>query len=174
MNIWIEKGGPLMWPLLALSVIAIAITVERFLFWRREGRSPLSELLDRMPTNGAGAEVSSEDAASVTSMFLDREQRRMERGMPILDTVITVAPLLGILGTVLGIIDSLELLSLTATPDPLAVSGGVAQALFTTATGLAIAIAAILPYNYFRSRVRDRLGSLEHEIIGRGLSEEAG
>jgi biopolymer transport protein ExbB len=165
MSLWIEKGGPVMWPLLLLSVIAIAIVIERGLFWRREKRRSVSEALGELEsecTNG-----SFEEASSRTSMLLDREQRRMERGMPILDTVITVAPLLGILGTVLGIIDSLELLSVHATPDPLAVSGGVAQALFTTATGLAIAIAAILPYNYFRTRTRERLGMLEHELLGR-------
>lgn len=136
---WIERGGPVMWPLLLLSVSAVAVLFERWLFWRRERRRPWSaEPLD-----------------------LELEQRRLERGMPFLDTVVTSAPLMGILGTVLGIIDALALLGERASPDPVAVSGGVARALVTTATGLVIALCVLFPYNWLRVRVRDRLADLE-------------
>jgi len=84
--------------------------------------------------------------------------------MAVLDTVITAAPLLGILGTVLGIIDSFELLSDRSVQDPLAVTGGVAKALITTASGLVIALVVIFPYNYFRTLIQDRLGEMEHEM----------
>ena len=82
-----------------------------------------------------------------------------------LDTVITSAPLLGILGTVLGIIDSFELLAARSDVDPLAVSGGVSEALITTATGLVIALLVIFPYNVFRARLRIRLESLERAAL---------
>jgi biopolymer transport protein ExbB len=81
------------------------------------------------------------------------EIRRMQRYMGILDTMITVAPLLGIFGTVIGIIISFELLGSGGIEHPEAVTAGIAQALITTASGLGIAILAVFPYNYFNSRV---------------------
>jgi biopolymer transport protein ExbB len=73
--------------------------------------------------------------------------------MTVLDTMITVAPLLGIFGTVLGIITSFEMLGSAGIENPKAVTAGVAQALITTATGLSIAILSVFPYNYFNSKV---------------------
>ena len=67
--------------------------------------------------------------------------------------MITVAPLLGILGTVLGIISSFQLLGTSGIADPKLVTSGIAQALITTATGLTISIVTVFPYNYFRARV---------------------
>jgi biopolymer transport protein ExbB len=77
----------------------------------------------------------------------------MGRFMGVLDTMITVAPLLGILGTVLGIIESFSMLDSFGIENPRAVTGGIAQALITTASGLTIAIVTVFPYNYFNSRM---------------------
>jgi biopolymer transport protein ExbB len=81
------------------------------------------------------------------------EVKRMRRFMGVLDTMITVAPLLGIFGTVIGIISSFELLGSTGIEHPQAVTAGIAQALITTAAGLGIAILSVFPYNYFNARV---------------------
>jgi biopolymer transport protein ExbB len=144
-----------MWPLLVLSVVAVTFVIERFLFWRREARSTPEEVV-----RAFGPERGLED-----------EERRLVKRMAPLDTIVTAAPLLGILGTVLGIIDSLELLSDRAAPDPLAVTGGVARALITTATGLIVALLALFPLNYFRERIRARLQDLEAalRLAGMGL-----
>ena len=74
----------------------------------------------------------------------------MKRGLNVLDTIITLSPLLGILGTVSGIIGSFELLGDMGIQDPKAVTGGIAQALITTAAGLSVAIVTLIPYNLFR------------------------
>ena len=95
------------------------------------------------------------------------EVQRMRRFMGVLDTMITVAPLLGIFGTVLGIITSFEMLGTAGIQDPKAVTTGVAQALITTATGLAIAIFSVFPYNYFNARVE--LASLDIEKYATSL-----
>lgn len=79
--------------------------------------------------------------------------KRMNSRMGILDTMITAAPLVGILGTVLGIITAFNMLSSSDIDDPQAVMGGIIQALITTAAGLAIAIITVFPYNYFNSRI---------------------
>jgi biopolymer transport protein ExbB len=87
--------------------------------------------------------------------------QRMNRYMPVLDTMITVAPLLGILGTVLGIISSFKMLGAGGIADPRMVTGGIAQALITTAAGLAIAIIAVIPFNYFNSRIDQAVHVME-------------
>jgi len=81
--------------------------------------------------------------------------------MVVLDTMITVAPLLGIFGTVIGIITSFQVLGATEIADPKAVTGGIAQALITTATGLGISITTVFPFNYFNSRIDDAIHVME-------------
>ena len=89
------------------------------------------------------------------------EVKRMRRYMTVLDTMITVAPLLGIFGTVIGIISSFDLLGGAGIEHPTAVTAGISQALITTAAGLAIAILSVFPYNYFNSRVQDAVITIE-------------
>jgi biopolymer transport protein ExbB len=81
------------------------------------------------------------------------EIKRMQKYMAVIDTMITVAPLLGIFGTVIGIILSFEMLGTAGIAHPQAVTAGIAQALITTAAGLGIAILSVFPYNYFNSRI---------------------
>jgi biopolymer transport protein ExbB len=78
---------------------------------------------------------------------------KMRRFMSALDTIITIAPLLGILGTVVGIIESFDMLGASGIEDPMAVTGGIAKALITTASGLTIAIVTVFPYNFFNARI---------------------
>ena len=81
--------------------------------------------------------------------------------MPVLDTIITIAPMLGILGTVTGIIASFDMLGLAGVEEPKAVVAGIAQALITTAAGLGISIATVFPYNYFSARIEAAQEELE-------------
>lgn len=104
--------------------------------------------------------------------------KRMSRFMNVLDTMITVAPLLGILGTVLGIITSFKMLGAGGIADPKLVTGGIAQALITTATGLAISIITVFPYNYFRSRIENAAHVMENyatrlEVVYKKLQQGA-
>jgi biopolymer transport protein ExbB len=85
----------------------------------------------------------------------------MRRYISVLDTMITVAPLLGIFGTVIGIISSFEILGVSGIERPQAVTAGIAQALITTAAGLGIAILSVFPYNYFNSRVENAVLAIE-------------
>jgi len=89
------------------------------------------------------------------------EIKRMRRHLGVLDTMITVAPLLGIFGTVIGIIMSFELLGASGIEHPQAVTAGIAQALITTASGLGIAILSVFPYNYFNARVENAALAIE-------------
>jgi biopolymer transport protein ExbB len=89
------------------------------------------------------------------------ELRRFSRGLSVLDTVITLAPLLGLLGTVVGMIHSFGLLGADELGAPTAITGGIAEALIATASGLAVAITALIPFNYLNSRLEEARHELE-------------
>ena len=170
-------GGPVMYPLLFCSIISLTVIIERTFFWIGIGMRRNQALLDdvlEMCRKGDWDAVRIKAAGSknyvirvLISGILHREYslnkamesaaaeeiRRMRKFMGILDTMITVAPLLGILGTVLGIIGSFDMLGSVGIEHPRAVTGGIAQALITTASGLSIAIITVFPYNYFNSRI---------------------
>lgn len=174
-----------MYPLLACSIIALTVIIERSLFWVIEGMRGNRALLDRIlqlcqkgDWDGVKEKVAeSKDFVTrvLVSGILHRdfsmtkamesaaaeEIKRMRRYMAVLDTMITVAPLLGIFGTVLGIIMSFELLGASGIENPQAVTAGIAQALITTASGLGIAILSVFPYNYFNSRVENAVLTIE-------------
>lgn len=181
-----QEGGVLMYPLLFCSFIALTFVIERGIFWARfslsRNREGVGEVLNLLRRNDREAALArSRDAAdyllkvvnvglrsdSATlrgnmEMAYAEEEKRSTRFMMVLDTIVTLAPLLGILGTVLGIIESFEVLGTEAgRADPLAVTGGIAKALITTAAGLIIAILTLIPYNFFRSRVERCLTEIE-------------
>jgi biopolymer transport protein ExbB len=179
------KGGPLMYPLLACSLISLTVIIERTLFWIREDMRTDRRLVDgvlELCREGDWEGVRVKVAGSLdhvvrimVSGILHREFSmtkamesaaaeeiaRMRRYLSVFDTMITVAPLLGILGTVIGIITSFEMLGSTGIDHPEAVTGGIAQALITTAAGLSIAILSVLPFNYFNSRVEGAASNIE-------------
>lgn len=174
-----------MYPLLACSLIALTVIIERTMFWIREGVRGNQTLIDRvleLCQKGNWAAVKGEVEGSkdfviriLVSGILHREFsmikamesaaaeeiKGMRRYMNALDTMITVAPLLGIFGTVLGIISSFDLLGSSGIENPQAVTAGIAQALITTAAGLGIAILSVFPYNYFNSRVENAALTIE-------------
>ncbi|MBW1731708.1 MAG: MotA/TolQ/ExbB proton channel family protein [Deltaproteobacteria bacterium] len=185
MMVIFQKGGPVMYPLLVCSIIALTVIIERFLFWAGEDMRRNQGLVDEvleLCQKGDWNRVKEKVMGSkdfviriLVSGILHREFsmtkameaaaseeiKRMRRFMSVLDTMITVAPLLGIFGTVIGIISSFELLGSAGIEHPQAVTAGIAQALITTAAGLAIAILSVLPYNYFNSRVEDAALTIE-------------
>lgn len=181
---FIVLGGPVMIPLLFCSVLAVAIGLERIWYFAKT-RSDTADLMEEVRASldeGRPLEaihflkkqpgpVASVLAASLA--FSDRspseirervaqigqeEVAKLERRLPILDTIITISPLLGILGTVTGIIGSFQVMSsLEGVTSPQALSGGIAEALITTATGLIIAIPTLALYNWLSSIVDRRV-----------------
>ncbi|MDR2820798.1 MAG: MotA/TolQ/ExbB proton channel family protein [Desulfovibrio sp.] len=177
-----QAGGPVMWPLLLCSVTALTIILERAYFWARldldRDRAEIETLLEACrtrqdapgPKGGSAvfkmllsgmAHEGFAGARAMESAALE-EIRAMRRGMNILDTIITIAPMLGILGTVLGIITTFDILGQRGVEDPMSVVSGIAEALITTAAGLGISVGTVFPFNYFNSRIEDARDLFEH------------
>ncbi len=180
-----EAGGWVMYPLLLLSVVGLGIVIERSLFWiRNSTRKELgafrkyADLIEGDERETLAA-VSSKDgspmgklaywASSRKSVSEDAVLATIELIRPsleirngVLSVIVGAAPLLGILGTVVGIIESFDLLGqASSVSDPTIVAGGIAEALYTTATGLTIALLALFPASYFKARANSTLSRLE-------------
>jgi biopolymer transport protein ExbB len=192
-----------MYPLLACSLIVMTVIFERCIFWTKievERNRPLVDEVLELCRSGNWDAVRQKTVGCkdfvvriMITGILHRhfsmlkameaaaadEVQRMRRFMGVLDTMITVAPLLGIFGTVLGIIISFEMLDSVGIENPKAVTAGVAQALITTATGLGIAILSVFPYNYFNSKVERAALDIEKyatslEIVYEKIAHENG
>ncbi len=183
-----HKGGMLMYPLLLCSFISLTITIERMIFWLREKRKSNATLIEKMlreveKGNFAGALSMAKDDRDAIGRIIayglahrdismenslelaaKDELDKMKRGLFLLDTIITISPLIGILGTVLGIIHSFDFLGVSGAEDPKAVTSGIAQALITTAAGLSVAIGTLIPYNYFSNRFQQATRKMEKYI----------
>ena len=178
----LAKGGPVMIPLVLCSVVAVAVVIERLGFWWRHGdvgpaeralelaeRGKLDEALEIARRSGtatarviaAGLAERQAPPAAAMEAAAQTEMGRLRSYLPVLDTIITLSPLLGLLGTVTGMIAAFGILSTSGMNQPNAITGGVAEALIATAAGLAIAIATLVPYNYFLSRAEQAVDAME-------------
>jgi biopolymer transport protein ExbB len=181
------KGGPIMWPMLAASVIGLAVVLERvfFLLNEQRKRSPktvmkffgevtkgnLQAAIDIangskdaiVKTLGFALEHRDQSLSHALTYAETRTIKRYKRGIAVLDTVITLAPLLGLLGTVTGMMGSFAVIGGDLS-SPGAITGGIAEALIATAFGLIIAIICLIPFNYLNNRIEQ----VETELLAAG------
>lgn len=180
---FVIKGGPIMYPILAVGLVAICVVVERSIWWIQASfkRSPrlLDEVYDDLQA-GAVARAVERSAGAVdpvvrlvhhgllhphTSMegalevAAGQELRAAGKFLGAMDTIVTLGPLLGLLGTVTGIMGSFSSIG-GAELAVEKVTGGIGEALIATAAGLGIAIVTLIPMNYFHSR----LASLQFDL----------
>jgi biopolymer transport protein ExbB len=187
----IKAGGPVMWPLLVLSVVSLAIIVER-LYSLQEKRILPADLTDKMwklvetnqlterhvlalANNSALGQIL---AAGLSQRYRPREYikeaiedtgrhvvHELERFLNLLGSIASVSPLLGLLGTVIGIITAFSSITQQGVGDPKVLSGGIGQALIATATGLVVAIPSLMAYRYLRGHVEGLVIKMEKEAL---------
>jgi biopolymer transport protein ExbB len=187
----VKAGGPVMVPIILASIIAAAIFLERL--WTLQQRrvlpaeltekvwkwverreiqdkhivalqqnSPLGKIL------AAGLANRHRDRAIIKEAIEDTGRHvvhELERFIGALGTIASVSPLLGLLGTVVGMIRTFNAIQTEGVGDPAALGGGIAEALITTAAGLTVAIPALLGYKYLRGRVASLVIQMEKESI---------
>ena len=182
---YFEAGGPVMWPILITAIVAVAVVGERIFWWWRESRKRDPQTLEKLFAaleNGDFREVSqlsknSEDPVirmiwhgmnhfhsslqGALQVSAGVELQKAGRFLTVMDTLVTLAPLLGLLGTVSGIFRTfLSIGSATVEGATGQITGGIGEALIATMCGLAIAIFALIPFNYFGRK----LAQLQFEL----------
>ncbi|MCC8393016.1 MotA/TolQ/ExbB proton channel family protein [Paraburkholderia sp. MMS20-SJTR3] len=184
----LRTGGWIMYPLSLLGVLALTIIFERAYVFARFARAPAALLepdtsdtpdmpaqtadgVERLATQHAFRRMAAAWRPDATTPLWLREasaqaiaariERDMSRGLWLLETIVTAAPLLGLLGTIVGMMQSFKLFGGDGLVDPAGVTGGVAQALVATAVGLIVAVFALFAFNYFSRRLERLMDELE-------------
>jgi len=188
-----RAGGPTMWMLALCSLVALAIIIERAINLRRS-KVLDPKVVERVTGLAEGGrsdkaiEVCRENPGIYTSIVLAglemaargeghpvakeamvdegrHETSRLNRYIGVLGTIVGISPLLGLLGTVTGMIEVFDTIAKAGTGHASELSSGISQALITTATGLLIAIPSLVAYNHFRERAESIVGDLERESL---------
>jgi len=187
----VTAGGIVMVPIILCSILAVAITLER-LWTLREQRVVPTELTDKVWQWVENRTLSDKQilalqqhsplgsvlAAGLASRHRDRSvmvqaiedagrhvAHDLERYLNTLGTIAAASPLLGLLGTVTGMIRTFKAITVAGIGNPTAMAGGIAEALITTAAGLLVAIPALFAYRYLRGRVDALVIQMEKESI---------
>jgi biopolymer transport protein ExbB len=195
----VRAGGPFMWPIILCSIVAAAIILERL--WTLQDRRVLPpdltrrvwQLIEAGQVNDKVIHALEQNsplgkvlAAGLANRHRSREivmERledagrhavyELERFLNALGTIAGISPLLGLLGTVAGIIKAFNAINAGGMGDPRALSGGIAEALLTTAAGLCVAIPALIGYRYLRGRVDRIVVGIEKDAIRLGDALES-
>lgn len=194
-----SKGGPVMYLLLVTSIAVVAIGIERFRFYNyaeNDSENFLNGLKDRLKNkdldsalnfcreknnlleilacSGIESAVKNENVELALNFSYGESAMKLRTRLNYLSMIVTMAPLLGLLGTIFGMIDAFNIFSIQA-GQPLAITGGIGEALIATATGLCISIFALIIHTYFSQRLDEILSKLEQteniilsELVGKG------
>jgi len=185
------RGGPVMWVIFAVAWLAIIMLVERFLrisSWRRHAirdqaaydnnrsyipktsNSPIAKLVARINWKDLDDK---DDVAQQLNIQLSELMPKLEGSLPTIAIIGSLLPMLGLLGTVTGMIDVFEVIAIQGTGEPQEMAHGISQALLTTASGLIIAIPVIFAHHLLSSKLRYVLAITEqsmHAVYSQDIS----
>jgi biopolymer transport protein ExbB len=186
---FVKNGGVMMYPLILCSIVLIAIIIERTIAMRkasRDGDILLEEVKTayKSPADAAGVIALSEQfggplgrmfargirnasrSADAIEMAMEQEAANetpaLEAYLPVLKTIVNISPLLGLLGTIAGMISSFRAAAHSGLSNPTQVLGGISEALISTATGITLAIIGFIFYNYFANQSKKIIEDLEY------------
>lgn len=186
-----KAGGPLMWVLLVCSLMAVTIIIEKFWSLSKNSvvpeklqlqieelikkqsiplakidlirkHSPLGEVLAAGIANAVNGKEEMKQAVEESGRYV---VHRLSRYLNTLGTIASISPLVGLLGTVIGMIKVFTAITTAGVGDPSVLSGGISQALITTAAGLGIGIFSLMFYRFFRGRVQELTVTLEQNAL---------
>jgi biopolymer transport protein ExbB len=190
----VQAGGPIVWPILAIAVLALFLILERIIYLKRV-HGNTDRLMDRINQTAekgdwagceemiakyegrnwpvinvltaglAGRGEDRETQENILQEAILREAPRLERFLAVLGILGAIAPLLGLLGTVTGMIGTFRVITLYGTGDPRMMSGGISEALVTTELGLAVAIPIMLVHTFLSRRVDHIIGDMEEKAV---------
>jgi biopolymer transport protein ExbB len=186
-----RAGGPLMWIILLCSVIALTIIFERMVALRKAKVVPENfgaQVIDMLNSNKVTVEriavirkhspLGSVLAAGLSNISHGKEDikealeeagklavHNLGRYLNTLGTIASITPLIGLLGTVIGMIKVFTAITAVGVGDPTVLSGGISEALITTAAGLSVGIPCLMFYRYFRSRINELTVLLEEDAL---------
>ena len=187
----VRAGGFLMFPILLCSVIAMAIVIERFWALRRRSVCPPNLVSDiwqwaqygqldasRLSSLRNGSPLGRVLAAAIINLRHSREIMKeaveehgrqvvheLERYLNTLATIASITPLLGLLGTVIGMIKVFAAITSEGVGNPTVLAGGISEALITTAAGISVAIPSLMFYRHFQRRVSELANLMEQEAL---------
>ncbi|MCD6153625.1 MAG: MotA/TolQ/ExbB proton channel family protein [Syntrophobacterales bacterium] len=188
----IKDGGPIVWPILAIGFFALILAVERTIFLRgvHTNTDQVMGKVNELALHGkwqecddivkdekgrpvynvlkAGLGARGEERETLESVLQEailKELPRLERFLPSLNIMGAIAPLLGLLGTVTGMISTFHVITLYGTGDPRMMSGGISEALVTTMLGLAVAIPIMLMHAFLNGRVEHIIADMEEKAV---------
>ncbi|GJL80556.1 MAG: translocation protein TolQ [marine bacterium B5-7] len=187
----IQSGGILVWVIILCSVISFAIVIERFWTLKRSAVTPFG-LMDQVekildedeldPAKVSEIRRGSPLGRILAAGMVNIEQHRvvmkeaveeagrhvihdLERYLNALGTIAAITPLLGLLGTVIGMIDVFAAITTAGVGNPTVLAGGISKALITTAAGLTVGIPSLMFHRYFRGRVAELAVNMEQEAL---------
>ncbi len=188
--LWFQQGGPVMYPILLCSIVALAIFLERLWAYRKSKLIP-EHLIGALSSAGtdikkieeicannpsplariilAGAKrirVSYEEALTAMESVGQHEFSVLSRELRVLSTIGNIAPMLGFLGTVLGMINAFSTIAKAGTGRPELIATGISEALITTAAGLIVAIPSVLAYNFLKNKLDKLAAEMEEVALG--------
>lgn len=188
----VKKGGFLVWPILGIGAVAILIVLERLVFLQRvhANADRLMGKFNKLAADGdwtgcrriletrkgrpvynvlkagfSAVDQSRENLENILQEAILKELPRLERFLPALNVMAAVSPLIGLLGTVTGMIGTFHVITLYGTGDPRLMSGGISEALVTTMLGLAVAIPVMLFHAFLRRRIEHIVGDMEEKAV---------
>lgn len=185
---FVQKGGVMMYPLVLCSVVMIALIIERAVTLRKATVDPealLEEIqslfkpggdpgpaIDLANRSGAIGRIfarglrNSARPADAIEMAMEHEAANetpsLEANLVIIKTIVNIAPLLGLLGTIAGMISSFRAASQAGLSNPTAILGGISEALISTATGITLAVIGFVAHNYFANLIRKTIEDIEY------------
>ena len=189
---WIIAGGMTMATLILLSIISIGVVLERLAFFKQvrlataELRAAIQKLLEQKQHNqvldrcrqsesplaamilaeaASGRDAESADAERVMTLTMRGEMARLKQYLPILATIASISPFVGLFGTCKGIISAFSDIATQGMGGPSVIAAGISEALVSTAAGLLVAIPALMFYNYFSKAIANMALELESQAF---------